>query len=287
MKVKYKSGFSLIELSIVVMIMSTVSVAALTIFGNKDLADKNRETKAKLERVMESAKIFYILNGELPCPAGLATAVNHADFGYGGGTTTAGVCANRTGLAGNIATGGVPIIELGLPPQYAFDAWGNRIVYIIDRRFTALVPGATTWTNTTYSVSEIRIRDNAPTPNFISVRRALASEIGTGGFTDCIGQVIAAASITHIAPPNGIGDCPPLLLLSHGANGLYSYNYNGTPKPSSFGQSPAEQANATVGGLDAVFVYDEMNRDMKDFDYTVYNYFDDILVYRSVPYFKP
>ncbi len=282
MKIK-KNGFSLIELSIVILIISTVSVAALTIFSKKNIAEKNRETRAKLETIAEALKIYYKRNAILPCPALLTPAPDTAGFGAEDAPMGCLSTVNVTDNGAQIVYGAVPILSLGLPPEYLFDSWGNRIVYVLDRRFHD-VGFPPTYYNGTAPDMGIEVIDKLSGLR-LSQRKALRTEIAPAPatITDCLGGSTIGISYSTFIP-----DCPPMVLMSHGSNGLHSYNKNGAgPKEDTFGISASESGNASRGRgsytTDNVLIDGEINQDMKDSSFT--NYFDDILVYKSISYF--
>lgn len=270
---KFVKGFSLIELSIVILIASIFASAMIGILGKKTLVDKNAETKERMVRISEALKIYYETNNYLPCPAGLVDAINEKNFGQGG-SDGSGSCGQATATdAQDVASGTVPVSELGLAPQYMFDSWGNKIVYIVDKGL------ATTSFDPNIHVSNIVLHDTGG--NNLVTRLPLASEIGqTYTLCDGVSDTIDDYGVR-------IPDCPAFLLISHGVNGYLAYNSAGTQKLSAVGMGSDHEVHNTPNNegeaFDNIFVSAPINQDTKMSDMS--NYFDDILYYKSMSYF--
>ena len=127
-------AYSLIELSIVLVIISTLVAGALTISVDNLKNDQTRLTKERMDKVYKILGNYIRVNKSLPCPAPL-TKVKSVDSDYG----TSGNCTTVSGvtaIATNYILGAVPTLTLGLPSEYAEDGFGNKIVYFVDKRFT-------------------------------------------------------------------------------------------------------------------------------------------------------
>jgi|GEM_PF-653965 len=137
MKKKFASiqkAYSLIELSIVLVIISTLVAGALTISVDNLKNDQTRLTKERMDKVYKILGNYIRVNKSLPCPAPL-TKVKSVDFDYG----TSGNCTTVSGVTAistNYILGAVPTLTLGLPSEYAEDGFGSKIVYFVDKRFT-------------------------------------------------------------------------------------------------------------------------------------------------------
>ncbi len=283
---KTKNGFSLIELSIVILIASIFASSMINILGKKTLVDKNTEAKEKLARIGEALKVYYGEHGDvtarnyLPCPADLRFNLENADLGRGSSKPCSFV--TDTDGATNVISGAVPVLELGLAPQYMFDPWGNQITYIVDKDLTA--DSETAWTDSTISnISLLDGRSTPPTPSLPLVKRLpLASELNKT-YTLCDGTSLAVSTYNDTIP-----DCPAFLLISHGANGYLSFNSAGIQKQSSFGMTPNEIENnqwKDSQNFNNVFVSAPLNQDTKVTNINSSSYFDDILYYKSMSYF--
>jgi prepilin-type N-terminal cleavage/methylation domain-containing protein len=119
------SGFTLIELAIVLFIVSLLlGGMLLPLSAQQDIRNRN-DTQKQLTDAREALTGFAVANGRLPCPA---TAVsNGVEAPPGGGACTAPY------------DGFLPAVTLGLAPVdaqgYAIDGWGgnpvNRIHYAV------------------------------------------------------------------------------------------------------------------------------------------------------------
>lgn len=207
----HHSGFTLIEMSIVLLVLSIVLGGILTVLTQQTNAKKNAELKQKLDIIQEALMAYRVTNNNLPCPADFTVAVTSSNFG--GVATNAGVCTTngtytngyRTNSpgnitanmsSGNVAAGMVPVRSLGLSDDYAFDPWGGRIMYGVDIRATG------TNAFTTYPV------------------------------TVFLGATATIGAITVRSPGGGVNIATNSIayLISHGPNGHGAYQLNGTRK---------------------------------------------------------
>jgi prepilin-type N-terminal cleavage/methylation domain-containing protein len=116
-----QSGFSLVELALVLVIV-TLALGGVLVPLNAQIEYKQwRDTEQSLQLVHDALLGFAVRNGRLPCPAsatsnGMESPVN------------GGVCTNPY-------DGYVPAVSLGLSPLdmqgYMLDAWGNRLRYAV------------------------------------------------------------------------------------------------------------------------------------------------------------
>ena len=142
------SGFTLIEMAIVILI--TGIVAAMLYFGITPALDSSRANAAtkKMQRIELALLSYVIQNGCLPCPAdgSLATTSGNAGWSYtknaiyygpggpmnqgcsGTGVSCATVGGSGAGIQSAIAV--VPWRSLGLTESDITDPWGDRISYV-------------------------------------------------------------------------------------------------------------------------------------------------------------
>ena len=151
------SGFTLLELSIVLLIASMLATFSVGI-GNFFLEqNKIRATQIKLRTIANALDIYLIQHNKLPCPAGLKKSTGVALTSCSSSNATDGVYVNN-----NVARGWVPYKELGLTPDAVYDEWNSKIVYsvpivLVDSDFNELdddFNGITVYNNTNNS-SEI------------------------------------------------------------------------------------------------------------------------------------
>ncbi len=117
-----ESGFSLVELAVVLAILGLLLGALLKPLRGQVETQQYQEAERALADVRDAVIGFALANGRLPCPAD-ATVVS--------GAAGAGVEA-RTGTTCSSANGVVPWTTLGLPE---LDPWGRRYTYRVTSGF--------------------------------------------------------------------------------------------------------------------------------------------------------
>lgn len=129
MKIKNNNGFSLIELSVVLLISGILLVASFE--GSKYILVQNQidVTNKKLDMIQQAIDIYARSNGYLPCPAYLGVnsglAVNDC---Y---NKTSSDSTNGYFQIGNVIVGAVPYKDLNLPANISYDAWGGKFTYTV------------------------------------------------------------------------------------------------------------------------------------------------------------
>ena len=124
---KRASGFSLIEIAVVLVIIAVlISIVAVPFASQVELR-RIEETQRQLEAIKEAIYGFAISNGRLPCPA-TDGVIYGAVTSNGQEAPVGGTCTVKLGY--------VPAATLGISPidsnGFALDAWGlptNRILY--------------------------------------------------------------------------------------------------------------------------------------------------------------
>ncbi len=140
MRRQRQSGFSLIELSVVLVIVALVSAGGIAILRGSISQRQQEETVAKLAKIEEILLYYRRAFNRLPCPGDITLAPTAGNFGIEAanpGTCTGGTpVANFGPAATHVIAGMLPVKTLQLDDEYAFDGWGRRFMYVIDRRFT-------------------------------------------------------------------------------------------------------------------------------------------------------
>lgn len=144
MKDAVQTGFSLIEIAVVLVILSILLAAVAIPLSSQLEQRRSEETNRQLELAKEAIIGFALSNGRLPCPArflsdasnsrGRESFCTAASGSCAGAETTViqthGNCSNFSGLVPAATLGIAPIDELG----FAVDAWQlpqNRIRYAV------------------------------------------------------------------------------------------------------------------------------------------------------------
>lgn len=141
-------GFTLIELSVILLILAIFAVGILSTQRTNTDRGKVESANEELERIQKAIASYVETNGFLPCPARRDLQTDNVNFGRGdvAGETCTPVAVQTLsgikdvlppgGVAGNDAVriGMVPVQTLGLPAAYAFDPWNNRYTYVVIKR---------------------------------------------------------------------------------------------------------------------------------------------------------
>lgn len=205
-----QSGFSLLELSVVLGIIALI-VGFGTPIGVTAL--KNSEqmaTRDRLTAVRAALDAYARAHGHLPCPANRSLVASDANFALEArNSSTRTLCdTSGTGLvrapsSGSpfIYIGGVPTRTLGLPDAYAGDAWGNKL---------------------TYAVSASHMGDMA---SYSSTDGPITIETGDRTGTH---YVISTARNSTSGGYNAAGASAVYVVLSHGKDAKGAFPMNGT-----------------------------------------------------------
>ena len=138
-----KKAYTLIELSIAILIISLLMSGVFSILTISVNKAKSTLTTQRLNEVYKSMGTYLMLNKRLPCPASILTSkIDDTTYGeevfsstgIGTGCVGSGVYQSTTNA--NLFFGGVPIKALNLSSEYAEDGYGNKLNYFIDQRFT-------------------------------------------------------------------------------------------------------------------------------------------------------
>lgn len=121
-------------------ILSVIVAGFLSANNSKIINDKAIETRSgDMGDIYEALQKYFIVNGRLPCPASLILTKTGTDTSYGNEVVTSGSCSG-TGVytstsSTNLVYGMVPFKTIGLPSQAGEDAYQNKIIYVVDKRF--------------------------------------------------------------------------------------------------------------------------------------------------------
>ena len=139
-QMSHTSGFSLVEMTIVLVIIGPLLATVISAGAAAIEAQRIASTKERLQFIIDTVDDYVRVYGYLPCPADPTDATTDANFGLGTGTNT-GTCT-----AGNIeeyttdgtVRGMVPVTTLGIPEILSLDGWGRRFSYVVDEDVTDL-----------------------------------------------------------------------------------------------------------------------------------------------------
>jgi hypothetical protein len=129
-----KSAFSLLELSIIAMLISILFMGYMAWTTNSVIDDGYRliTTQQKMARIHSAILNFYAFNQRIPCPAN-RTVANETTYSYGGITRLYDDEYGQFSVTGTwqcgSAVGSVPTRALNLPSDYMVDGWNRRFNY--------------------------------------------------------------------------------------------------------------------------------------------------------------
>ena len=129
-----KSGFSIVELSVVITIISillSISVAA----GSKWLTVHKTQTAEKyVEAIALSLDNFYQEMGYYPCPAAGSKRPGDTDYGKAIASCHTSTCPAGLSCNNDVVIGTIPFSTLGIP--ITEDPWSNKFLYAVDKKIT-------------------------------------------------------------------------------------------------------------------------------------------------------
>jgi type II secretory pathway pseudopilin PulG len=137
---KSLSGYTLIELSIVIGLIGLLMGTALSI-GNRSVEQKSlKQIESSTDTIEQAIKSFYYKYNRIPCPASPSQAEQTAGFGIEDNCsatlpTLANIVELNNGTADEQWVGVVPVRTLGLPDRMMYDKWNNRITYVVQKNF--------------------------------------------------------------------------------------------------------------------------------------------------------
>jgi prepilin-type N-terminal cleavage/methylation domain-containing protein len=140
-------GFSLIELSVVVAIISVVAALGLEAAANFVNRTSGAVTRERLVVADEAVNRFFKIYGRLPCPASRAVALAAANSSFGVEDCTIAVWTADaeyvTLTGGGLVAGMLPYRTLNIPMTYALDGFNNKLNYVVTKNLTVAGGSAT------------------------------------------------------------------------------------------------------------------------------------------------
>jgi prepilin-type N-terminal cleavage/methylation domain-containing protein len=187
-----QAGFSLVEMAVVLVIMGTLAVGALTIGNAKQEQNKAEVTKMRLDAIEDAIYRQAILGGYMLCPSPINALPTAAAFAVATDCSAAVVSGvSEVGSGTDIVRiGGVPVRSLNLPAEYAVDGWNNRFTYMVIKNMALISATSIVGYVTTSTTNIIQVLDSA-------------------------GNQIPTAAASNVVP---------YAIISHGKDGRGAYN---------------------------------------------------------------
>ncbi len=219
-----KSAFSLIEMSIVLLIVSIIISGMLTVSTVAINNEKVRITKERMDEIYKALGRFMLKSYRLPCPASLT--LTKTQVAYGAEIGTAGVCSGSgvytsSTLSALPVYGMVPTAALGLADKFAEDGFGSKFAYVVHQYYT----------KTEYSTAA-----------------------SSNGFSYLAPNTVTMPAI--ISMPSAVAnDYNAFVIISFGANKYGAFNAGSSTQNSSSGASTYELQNmlTSISGSSAAF----------------------------------
>ncbi|MFO0389061.1 MAG: type II secretion system protein [Alphaproteobacteria bacterium] len=239
-------GFSLLEISVVLIIISTIIGVGVAYLGLSVEKAQRDTTTQRMQAIQKALLDYRRAFGAIPCPSDITLAVTNTAFGRGNLTTPCDAGTTDPNYNGDMGpdvwVGGVPVRTLKLPDEYAFDGWGRRFTYAVDQNFTSAM-----------NITGFHLF-------------AVDSDPGTVPIADGNGNTITSNALYAI--------------VSHGPNGHGAFTRYGTARVNASSSNTYEQQNcgcnaSAVYTLYGSFVQGPYTTDTADSTDT----FDDIVVY--------
>lgn len=131
---RIESGYTLVELSIVIIIVSLLTAGGLAVGSSMVERAAYIDTQKHIAALQQTLHDFYVVNGRLPCVADLAALPSTSAFGNEIPNCSSGGAASGETFrdsATGVRIGMIPVRTLGLPDSAAQDKYGNRIFYAV------------------------------------------------------------------------------------------------------------------------------------------------------------
>jgi prepilin-type N-terminal cleavage/methylation domain-containing protein len=187
-----QSAFTLVELTIVLLIVSILLAGVLMPLSIQTEVRKYGDNKKTMDQIGEAIMGFVMVNGRLPCPASKTIANGSANAGVE--LLTGNACTSITGV--------IPWATLNVPET---DEWGGRFTYRVSSTF------ADTYANLTWGCTPA-VTPASPT-----------------SFALCAnGDLKVASRTTAKAAYDLTSLVLPAVFISHGKNGYGAYGPQGT-----------------------------------------------------------
>jgi len=129
-----RRGFSLIELSVVVAIISVVAALGLEVAANFVVRSATETSRERLKVVDDAVANFFRVYGRLPCPALKTTPPETPTYGTENCATP---LPNTPGGPGDgLLAGAVPFRALNLPMSHSLDGFNSKLNYVVTKNLT-------------------------------------------------------------------------------------------------------------------------------------------------------
>ncbi len=123
---KNNRGFTLLELSIVLLIMGFLTTTSITMTRGFINYQKHKETKERIQTIAFSINNYVLKNKKLPCPTSISKNYK----------TDSSLSDCSLSEKNGFLIGTIPSDTLEIRKDILADAWGNKFVYIVSSDLT-------------------------------------------------------------------------------------------------------------------------------------------------------
>ena len=253
-----KKAFSLLELSIVLLIISILVSGGITVSAVAINNARNQATNDKIEAIYKAMGRFLAQNHRLPCPASLAKGKSDASFGAEEGEgncllSGSGIYSAKSNSS--IIYGMVPINALGLPNDMAEDGFGSKFSYAVNAHLTVADYGKTLSSNSQDDENlQLAFLENDQLAFNIDVVSDIDSagfEIEPSGF-GLYKEKAEDMIRVYQHPSSNVINNVAFVILSHGANKSGAYDANSKSQHSISGADNHEVINSARHLVDKI-----------------------------------
>ena len=242
MAMQSRSGFTLVEMAVVMVIIGLVMLTVFPALNAVRAANQVSLTQSNLRSLMLATAAYVQANGCLPCPGNAgASGANFGRMGYVSAAVACGACPTPEGIA--------PFVTLGIPASTAHDGWGHWITMRVDTALTSIPTSLTS-----VFVPPTAICSQTDSTNGY----CLSTQVGSSSKGLCRSG-LAITNRIIVTTPGGASQQAAVIFISHGSTGYGSYfaqaapnanNGSALPFPSNYG-SCASGSYAVCNGAQA------------------------------------
>ena len=133
------NGFSLIELSVVLVIIAIIYGITISIASTQIQFAKISNAQKTLTNAKTALATFKEKTGRLPCPANPTLASTNANYGLEVAGCDLAACPAGVVCPDAVQVQGViPFKTINLSESAAYDSWNNKLSYIVDKYLTTI-----------------------------------------------------------------------------------------------------------------------------------------------------
>lgn len=228
---KKLSAFTLLELSLVIIVVSLLIASTLSVSRTALNNNKEKITKERLEKIYQAIGRYLQEYDRIPCPASMQLAKSNANYGVEVAcnySLSSAIGIWQSPWNASVVYGAVPVKELGLEDDMAEDGYGSKIVYVMLKGFS-------------------------DQENFTKIINDTVINNGAGNYWDAgDGQSVLSRIRIHQSKSgtvNRITSEAILVLMSYGKNKFCAFNANATSQNSS--SSDTHETFNCISSLDS------------------------------------